>query len=245
LNSREYIINVQVTLLGELTLGALILQRPENPCLDGVGRIRWVEKGGPPVIRIVVPCVVLLLLAGCKGGSTTSGKPGPSGGPAPTGTQDGGPHPTNTHKSTEKVHKLTVKFEGQTADVWAKVLMDPKGDEINSMNAAGALREIGEESLPFLIKAMESNTNYVKLNALWVLEDDKKDWPRKAAKELAPVLNKALEDYSSDVRKKAAAVIAVWQFPESVAALQKAATNEQDSGVKRKMEEYLEKINKK
>jgi HEAT repeat protein len=233
--------NISSTLtFRELTLAAVVLQWPEIPCLNLALGIRWVEKGGPPVYRIVVPLVVLLLLAGCKGGSTTSGKPATTGNTSTTETthKHTGTELTSTGKDTGP--KLTVKYEGQTADVWAKQLLS-ETDKALSENAAFALKEIGEESLPFLPNAMEAKQQWVKINALSVVETDK-SWAKNGAKYLVPMLDKALHDDAAKVRKQASAVIAILQFPESVAALKKAVAREEDPNTKAAMEKDLQKI---
>lgn len=193
--------------------------------------------------RVVMPVViVLLLLAGCKSGSSSSNKPGTSAADGVPGSKSGG-QGTVTPTAKDEGPKLTAKYEGQTADVWSKQLMDEESKAVSD-NAAAALKAIGPESVPYLVKAMHSKTEWVKLNAMWVMEEGK-DWAKNYGKDLAPALNKALlDDDKSKVRRQAAAVIAVLQFPESVEALRKAVNLEQDPGVKRKLEEYLKQINK-
>jgi hypothetical protein len=222
----------------ELTPAAVVLQWPEIPCLDLVAGIRCVEKGGPPVYRIVVPFVVLLLLFGCKAGSTTSGKPAASTG---KGTDSGSTNTaTQTATNTTSTDKQDKLYDGHTLEQWRQQLMDEK-DQAVSDNAAFVLEKIGAEQLPYLVKAMNGKKDYIRLNVLDILNAGK-EWAKKEGNTLTALLNKALQDDSAKVRRKASEVIAVLQFPDSVAALRKAAAKEEDPKTKQTMEENLAKI---
>jgi HEAT repeats len=176
------------------------------------------------VYRCAVPLILLLLLMGCNKGTTTPSKN--SGGDGPKAT------PTSAKPGGNDISALPIVHKGVPLDKWAESLM--KGPEDESHLAAKELGSVGEPALPYFIKAMDSDKKHVKVYSLEQLRDGKA-WAKKHA-DLVPVLNKALNDTSSDVRWSAAETIVVLDFPDSLAALRKAAGGgEPDPTIREKM----------
>jgi hypothetical protein len=199
------------------------------------------QKGGLPVYRIVVPFVVLMLLAGCKGG--TSSKPkvdtspivGTNTTPTNTATQ------TATNTSTANQEPKKYGQNQYTLDQLTKMLM-VEDDKATSDHAKEEMKKIGKEQVEWLTKAMDGKKDYIKLNVLDILIASKDDWAKKEGKDLVPLLHKALRDGSGKVRQKASDVIVVLQFPESVEDLRARAKLDEDPATKRAMEDNLAKI---
>jgi len=187
------------------------------------------------VYRIVVPCIVFLLLAGCKGSSTSSGNPKgteTTSGPTNTTSNPG----TQTAAGADPEDKVS---DGKSLKIWLMLLKD--GDKAVSENAAAEIQKIGAPALPILVKAMDSKEVYVKINTLEILAKAK-DWAKNDAKTLTPVLKTALDDDSALVRQEASKAIVALQFPECVDTLRQAAKKEQDPKTKTAMEKDLATI---
>jgi HEAT repeat protein len=172
------------------------------------------------VYRCAVPLILLLLLMGCNKDTT------PSKNPANDGTKP-------KLKTDDKVVNPTpLEHKGVKLDDWAEALM--KGPDGESQHAAKELGEVGEPALPYFIKAMDSEKDYVKIHSLEQLREGKA-WAKKHP-ELVPVLNKALKDTYTKVRLNAAETIVVLDFPDSIAALrQRAEGGEPDINAREKM----------
>jgi HEAT repeat protein len=187
------------------------------------------------VYRIVVPCIVFLLLAGCKGSSTSSGTPKGTDTPSPGNTTSSKPG-TSTASNDGQEDK---EYYGRSLKAWFMMLTDD--DKAISENAAAEIQKIAAPALPILVKAMDSKKDYVKINTLEILAKGK-DWAKGEEKTLAPVLKKALHDDSAAVRQEASKAIAALQFPECVEALRQASKKEEDPKTKTAMEKDLATI---
>jgi HEAT repeat protein len=184
-----------------------------------------------------VPFVVFMVLAGCKGGS--SSKPKGDSGPA-VGTNAGSTNTsTQTSTNTSAAQQPATLYEGETLEVWAMQLMSDQKAE--SANAKAVMKKIGKEQVPYLLKAMNAKKEHVKLYTLEILLAGQ-DWAKKESKDLAPLLKKALNDDAGQVRQKASDVIVILAFPESAKDLEARIGTEDDPAIKQAMKDNLAKI---
>jgi HEAT repeat protein len=195
------------------------------------------QKGGKPVYRIVVPFVVLMLLAGCKGGSSSK----PKADSAPAGGTNGGSTNTSAQTSASSSQQAAKLYDGYTLDDWATLLMSHDSAESDTAKATMIKYKIGKEQVPYLVKAINSKKPHVKLNTLDILIEGQ-EWAKHEGKELVPLLKKALLDDAGKVRQKASDVIVVLRFPESVQDLRARAESEDDPAIKQAMKDNLAKI---